>query len=266
MSVHLIAWAYDQEVGSPTEKAVLLALANRANHDTKECYPSVAAMAKETELGEATVRRALKALTDKDFIARERRRRADGSLGVYNYSFPHYRETARARTPALRASARPPAQSERAEPIEDLEPRGVHPSASPQEEPSVPSLTKIGGRDIAFDALALACGIEERSPRLKEVGFALNGHTRACPLGIREQFWTELGFLGIPGERFEEALAAAVPVRVAMYRQAFMDATLTPLALAKWWTDLPKMSRGSLEEFYDQAKQAEDDMRRRHAG
>lgn len=50
-----------QRCGSPTRKAVLFDLADRAN-DSGECYPSVARIANDTELSERAVRDALRAL------------------------------------------------------------------------------------------------------------------------------------------------------------------------------------------------------------
>lgn len=89
MSVQIIAWAYGQEVGSPTEKAVLIALANAANHHTGECFPHVERLASETEFSYSAVKKALVSLVDKGFISRSRQRRDDGSWSGYFYEFPH---------------------------------------------------------------------------------------------------------------------------------------------------------------------------------
>ena len=88
MSVHAQAWAYDQKTGSPTRKAVLLALADRVNRETRRCDPLVETVAEQTELSERTVRRALDDLTEAGFLTRERKRRQDGTLGGYRYFFP----------------------------------------------------------------------------------------------------------------------------------------------------------------------------------
>ena len=50
MSWHAIEWARAQRTGSPTAKALLAYLAERANDDG-ECWPSVDLIATETELG-----------------------------------------------------------------------------------------------------------------------------------------------------------------------------------------------------------------------
>lgn len=105
-----------------------------------------------------------------------------------------------------------------------------------------PKLTKIDGRDVAFDTLAAACQIREGSPRLREVAVALNGQRGQPETGIRAQFNREVFPEEIStAEGWERELAAEIPRRVLMYRQKMPGATLTPGALAKWWTDLPGM-------------------------
>lgn len=94
MSYQLMAWAAEQTTGSITRKAVLLSLANAANHHTGRCFPSVERIARETEASERTVRRALDELESAGLITRERRRREDGTLGTYEYAFPADNATA----------------------------------------------------------------------------------------------------------------------------------------------------------------------------
>lgn len=87
MSVQLIAWAFAQKTGSPTRKAVLLALANRANHDSGLCCPSIDRLAKETDLSRRSVFRALADLEEAGFIQRVRRQRENGSDTSNEYRF-----------------------------------------------------------------------------------------------------------------------------------------------------------------------------------
>lgn len=89
MSYQLMAWAAEQKTGSPTRKAVLLALANAANHHSGRCHPSIDRICAETEFGRTAVKDALADLSRDGLVHRERRRRADGSLGTYEYTFPH---------------------------------------------------------------------------------------------------------------------------------------------------------------------------------
>lgn len=83
-----MAWAVEQKTGSPTRKAVLLSLANCANHQTGLCCPSIEAICAETEFGRSAVKNALAELVELGYIARDRQRRADGTQGTYVYSFP----------------------------------------------------------------------------------------------------------------------------------------------------------------------------------
>lgn len=89
MSFQLMAWAAKQRTGSTTRKAVLMALANAANHHTGRCDPSIEVICQEVEAGPTAVKNALAALAQDGFVERERRRREDGSLGTYRYTFPH---------------------------------------------------------------------------------------------------------------------------------------------------------------------------------
>lgn len=103
--------------------------------------------------------------------------------------------------------------------------------------PHKPSLTKVEGRDLSFDAIAVECAVGEHSPRGREVATALNG-SRGQP-GIRELYWLEYG--GQHGEAFERMLAAEVRERCGLYRRKMNGAALTPRALWKWWVDMPAM-------------------------
>lgn len=69
MSVRAISWAYGQNLGSASQKAVLLHLAYLAREEDNCAWPHVTRIQAETELSERTVRKALKALQDKGLIA-----------------------------------------------------------------------------------------------------------------------------------------------------------------------------------------------------
>lgn len=115
----------------------------------------------------------------------------------------------------------------------------------------IPKLTKTDGRDLAFDMLAKVCRIAATSPRNKSIPIALNGSANTGP-GIREQLWIELvnyrdaetgeGLdLDVCARDFETMLARTIEQRSRAYEIAMPGATLTPTALAKWWSDLPAM-------------------------
>lgn len=84
MSVRWITWAWDQECSNAAEKLTLIALADHAGEDGR-AFPGCARLAEKTGSGERTVRRHLDQLEENGQLTRERRRRADGSLGTYMY-------------------------------------------------------------------------------------------------------------------------------------------------------------------------------------
>ncbi len=53
----------------PSEKNVLLALADHANDDGRSCYPGIERLTTKSGLGERQVQRVLRRLTDKNLIA-----------------------------------------------------------------------------------------------------------------------------------------------------------------------------------------------------
>lgn len=69
MSVRAISWAYGQNLGSASQKAVLLHLAYLACEEDNCAWPHVTRIQAETELSGRTVHKALKALQDKGLIA-----------------------------------------------------------------------------------------------------------------------------------------------------------------------------------------------------
>ena len=68
MSIHALAWALTVETGSPSRKAVLLALADRYNENESAAWPSVGWIARATELHPSTVRRAIADLLELELL------------------------------------------------------------------------------------------------------------------------------------------------------------------------------------------------------
>lgn len=84
MSVRWITWAWDQECSNAAEKLTLIALADHAGEDGR-AFPGCARLAEKTGSGNRTVRRHLDNLETAGLLTRERRRRADGTMGTYTY-------------------------------------------------------------------------------------------------------------------------------------------------------------------------------------
>ena len=79
MSIRAMVWALDTPVGDPQAKLVLIALADHADDETFQCWPSVGYIAKRCELGRSTVYRIIISLRDKGLIKHEKRRWPTGS-------------------------------------------------------------------------------------------------------------------------------------------------------------------------------------------
>jgi hypothetical protein len=78
MSVQAITWALGFDVKSPTEKAILLVLANYADGDGV-CFPGQDSIAAQAACTDRTVRAVLTAFEQRGVIARVHRQRRDGS-------------------------------------------------------------------------------------------------------------------------------------------------------------------------------------------
>ena len=78
MSVQCLALAFKIQDVSPSEKLVLLALANYADEED-QAWPSQRTLAKITCLSDRTIRTVLSALEERGLITREADNRADGS-------------------------------------------------------------------------------------------------------------------------------------------------------------------------------------------
>ena len=69
MSLESIVWAYQQEVGNPYSKAILVCLADMANHE-HVCWPGINHICKRTELCRRTVINHIKKLESTGFISK----------------------------------------------------------------------------------------------------------------------------------------------------------------------------------------------------
>ena len=79
MSWQASAWAKEQRLGSPAAKSILLCLADYADPEKNECWPSQMRLASDAEVSERTAREWLQRLEEWGLIARERRSRANGA-------------------------------------------------------------------------------------------------------------------------------------------------------------------------------------------
>jgi hypothetical protein len=125
--------------------------------------------------------------------------------------------------------------------------------------PGVPPSVRVDGRNLVMDAVANECGVDQASPRYREVVAAVNG-TRGRP-GIRALAWRDLAEYRLEGADLERAIVRLVIARAEQYRGAMSGAMLTPPALAKWWVDLPKMATTGGDAI-EALRVAEDELRK----
>jgi hypothetical protein len=88
MSNDALTWAWKARIPDGP-KFVLVALADHASDHAGEdwtCFPSVERLMERTSKSRSTVERGLKWLDENGWISRRRRRRGDGTLGIYDFT------------------------------------------------------------------------------------------------------------------------------------------------------------------------------------
>lgn len=261
MSFQLMAWASEQRTGSPTRKAVLLALANAANHHTGRCHPSIERICDETELGRTAVKTALKDLADAGIIDRERARRKDGSLGTYEYGLGPRGDQPGSRGDSRPGSAGDPRPGPRGDPQnqevlnqEQDEPEVLAPAAR---EYDARKGTKIDGRNLPWDALVKATNSDERAESGR-IAAALKTIRRIVVETHSEQTFLE-------AETGEWFIAREIGARARLYRSRWPNVELTPTALAANWSRVATAQPGSDPMTTMEAAQRGIDAARRSA-
>lgn len=166
----------------------------------------------------------------------EARRRGQGLTNLYVVNDPEVRtsdsevlEVEDSRFPARAV----PSLGSKTRSKRELEPQNGSSSAA-----APPRLTKLEGRDVAFDALADVTGSNDPNAG-RQVAVGLNGNKGLT--GIRQLAWDELTPTAQEAYRadpaaWERYLAAAIVSRAGTYISSMPIGTLlTPTALAKWW-------------------------------
>lgn len=104
--VHMAA-AMHSKIGDPLAKLLLIALADRADKDTGQCWPSIARLCEDTEMSRASVTRRLIKLEEQGLIKRQQR---DQKSTLYTLSLTETSLSLTETTPSL---------SQRHEPVRD---------------------------------------------------------------------------------------------------------------------------------------------------
>jgi hypothetical protein len=89
MSFKATVWAWAQRDLTAQEKLVLLALADRHNADSNECWPSKTKLSEDTGISMATIKRSINSLIEKGLISKEERTSSSGRSisNVYRIHF-----------------------------------------------------------------------------------------------------------------------------------------------------------------------------------
>jgi DNA-binding transcriptional ArsR family regulator len=169
LSIWAKKWAYEQTVGQPGAKAVLVALAEFAN-EAGFCFSSQKTLSAMTELSERSVRQHLAFLEDKGFLRRDERRGEGGKWTSDGHTLlapveslrpPHSQrrnlpteESADGRKRHGQRQNSPAAKSA-AKPLEDLDEPLIEPSNIYVESASPPSTEGNGtGKSKSRTAIA----------------------------------------------------------------------------------------------------------------
>lgn len=174
-----MSWARGIKTGSPTVKAVLLAISNYADEEGI-CWPSQEQLADDTELSRHTIMRALDELEDRGALSRERRHRGDGSrttdLIILDLNCTHLSST-ELRSTEQRSSQQ---RSTQQQPKSHGATAVIEPSSEPSKDISRRAKVSKADEELAFEAwndLAAVIGLPKamrlNDPRRKALRLRL---------------------------------------------------------------------------------------------
>jgi hypothetical protein len=99
VSIEALKWAFEQEDVPPGPRFVLVALANRANEEGGDLYPSLRWIQKKTGIPERTIRQHMTDLQRRGLLVKTERRREDGGRTSNEYRLPLTQPGLRFNTP-----------------------------------------------------------------------------------------------------------------------------------------------------------------------
>lgn len=155
-----MTWVWHHSKSTSTARFVLLAIADCANDDGAEAYPSLAALTRKTKLSERTVQAALSKLAEIGELVIARNAGPRG-CNKYRIVMRTPAESAPPQNPHPAESAPPPPQISHPTPADSAsDPRKsrtrtvIEPSLQPSVEPSLPRKRGDGGTRIPEDFAA----------------------------------------------------------------------------------------------------------------
>lgn len=208
MSAVASAWALDADAGTPTNKLVLLVLADRHNKDTGKCCPSIAMLAKDTHLSETTVKKAIRDLAKRGLLKRVRQRRTDGSDTTNQYVL-----IVEGTIAMLPGGSQPPGEGAGDAPLE--------PEVEPEDQDLAPA-ARARARNLVWDCLVSVIGFTPSS-RSESQDF---GKTVAEIRAV------------IPQDATEAQIRLAIFRRRQAFERLFPGATFTHRVLRSKWGEL----------------------------
>lgn len=284
MSVYVVSQVFRESGAELGSRLVLLVLADAAHNDGVT-WISQGEIARLSRLNESHVRDCLRSLEALGELETRKAQRGRRRINVYRVIVPDLAEVDYDRLPFelkepftttadITRSSSGDDRGSRPLTTADLGPNvAATPSSSNRKEnrkvklvaadaatvepPAVPKLILIDGQNLGYNAIAEVCGYGDNPNAGREIGVALNGSARnGLPVGIRELVWRRLldehgaerclATVAEDPDRFELAVAAAVPIYGRKYRERMPPGSmLTPLALAKRWASLDTLPAGS---------------------
>lgn len=173
MSIALMSRVMESPLGSPTDKLVLLVLADCANDDGMNVFPSVATIARRCDMSDRAVQMSLRRMTEKGWISVAGKMRVKTGLvtryRIHSRNLPTPQTTGETDAPVNDVHQRGECDSPVG--VNDVhqrgEPRSPNPSINHQSRTTIESSVVESARAIDHDAAARAAGIHNQKPARK---------------------------------------------------------------------------------------------------
>lgn len=176
MSIALMSRVMDAPLKSPTDKLVLIVLADYANDDGSNVFPSIATIARRCDLSDRTVQLSIRRMTNKGWV------KPAGQIHVKNGAITQYkiyssnlpRRTGEANSPVNKV--RQTGERSSSLPVKDVHPTGEgrspNPSLNHHEEPSLNRQRERASRAAPAADIPIPAALQNQSaPNHKTPGW-----------------------------------------------------------------------------------------------
>jgi hypothetical protein len=218
LSVEALKWAFEQEDVPPGPRFVLVALANRANEEGGDCYPSVKWIQRKTGFSDSTIRGHLDDLEGQyRKLSKKERRREDGGKSSNEYQLHLLAPP----TPEIRRGVPPTPGGGHLQ-----NPAGAPPESGGHETKEHTKETKSA--PVSENPQPIAKGNEGRKPRSSPPPNPLPGE-------VPDDVWA--GFVELRARKRAPLTALAVKLLVGKVREIGQPAkALLEQAIERGWT------------------------------